>query len=69
MDVYSGALANIEHKNSDLMDPLIFPDFPEPVVDSTLQLLLNLGDLDVQIEPVIPLIITVSREFEEGEVW
>ena len=29
--------ANTEHKNSDLMDPLIFPDFPEPVVDSTPQ--------------------------------
>ena len=69
MDVYSGALANIEHKNSDLMNRLIFPDFPEPVVDSTPQLLLNLGDLDVPIEPVIPLIITASREFEEGEVW
>ena len=34
------------------------------------QLLLNLGDLDVQIEPIIPLTITASRTFEEeGEMW
>ena len=33
------------------------------------QLLVNLGDLDIQIKPVILLIITASREFEEGEVW
>ena len=32
-------------------------------------MLLNLGDLDVQIEPVIPLIITASWEIEEGEMW
>ena len=34
---YQTQSANTEHKNSDLMDPLIFPDFPEPVVDSAPQ--------------------------------
>ena len=34
---YQTQSANTEHKNSDLIDPLIFPDSPEPVVDSTPQ--------------------------------
>ena len=34
---YQTQSVNTEHKNSDLMDPLIFPDFPEPVVDSAPQ--------------------------------
>ena len=34
---YQTQSANIEHKNFDWMDPLIIPDFPEPVVDTTSQ--------------------------------
>ena len=54
------------------MDPQIFPDFPEPVVDSTPQ------SSPVVTEPRKPrrsnqtrhpLTITAEMEFEEEEMW